>query len=80
MSYSKYKNIAYSNNDDGTFWPGVVEVPEEEQLIQESNQNQDSGISEEAKRIITAAVLIGLVFIAALLGNIYLFFYLLSLY
>ena len=73
MSYSKYKNIAYSNNDDGTFWPGVVEVPEEEQLIQESNQNQDSGISEEAKRIITAAVLIGLVFIAALLGNIYLF-------
>ena len=73
MSYSKYKNIAYSNNDDGTFWPGVVEVPEEEQLIQESNQNQDSGISEEAKRIITAAVLIALVFIATRLGNIYLF-------
>ena len=56
MSYSKYKNIKYSNNDDGTFWPGVVEVPDEDKLINEDVPNQNSGISEEAKRIITGAV------------------------
>tara|TARA_B100000131_G_scaffold129335_1_gene126223 strand:- start:159 stop:1082 length:924 start_codon:yes stop_codon:yes gene_type:complete len=73
MSYSKYNNIKYSNNDDGTFWPGVVEVPDEDKLINEGAPNQNSGISEEAKRIITGVVLIAIIFIATLLGNNYLF-------
>ena len=38
MSYLKFNLIKYSDNDDGTFWPGVVEVPEDKLF---NNEDQD---------------------------------------
>lgn len=79
MSYLKFNEIKYSNNDDGTFWPGIIEVPDEEFLDQDKIDDNNSsivkepGISEEAKRIVTAVLLIFILFIAAFLGNQYLF-------
>lgn len=73
MNYLKFKPVKYSKNDDVTFWPGVVEVPEEDEIIKSNNSSHDNGMSEEAKRIITAFILISIVFIATLLGKTYLF-------
>ena len=80
MSYLKFNEIKYSKNDDGTFWPGIIEVPEDEFLNQDevvdnsdSNIFAESSISEEVKRIMTAGVLIAILLITAFLGNKYLF-------
>ena len=77
MSYLKFNELIYSNNDDGTFWPGFVEVPEEELLddtiISDSNDQKPEGVSQEAQRIITAVILISILFIAFFLGQIFLY-------
>ena len=39
MNFSKYRTN-FSSEDDGTFWPGVVEIP-----IEENNNQQDESKS-----------------------------------
>ena len=77
MSYLKFNLIKYSDNDDGTFWPGVVEVPEDkliENVDQESSEeNNGTGFSEEAKRVITAVVLLAILFVAYFQGQIFIY-------
>ena len=39
MYFSKYK-LTFASDDDGTFWPGVIEVPNESEVhYEEENKN-----------------------------------------
>ena len=39
MNFSKYK-LTFASDDDGTFWPGVIEVPNESEVhYEEENKN-----------------------------------------
>ena len=56
MNFSKYKNTFVSDDDDGTFWPGVIEVPSENQLhYEEETKNQ---FIKNNPRIITGVILL----------------------
>ena len=54
MNFSKYRTN-FSSEDDGTFWPGVVEIP-----IEENNKQQDESKSSLTSnpRLFTAVALI----------------------
>ena len=54
MNFSKYRTN-FSSEDDGTFWPGVVEIP-----IEENNNQQDESKSSLTSnpRLFTAVALI----------------------
>ena len=54
MNFSKYRTN-FSSEDDGTFWPGVVEIP-----IEENNNQQDESKSSLSSnpRLFTAVALI----------------------
>ena len=73
----KFNAVIYSNNDDGTFWPGFVEVPGEELLdntkIPDSKEKKPEGVSEEAQRIITGVFLVSILFAAFFMGQIFIY-------
>jgi len=77
MSYLKFNAVIYSNNDDGTFWPGFVEVPEDKLFDDtdnsESNDEKNKGVGEEGQRIMTALILISVLLAAFFLGQIFLY-------
>ena len=55
MSYLKYKSF-FVSEDDGTFWPGVIEVPSESEIqYEEETKNQ---FIKDNPRIITGIILL----------------------
>ena len=52
MSYLKFK-FFFSSDEDGTFWPGVVELPVEKELTTENISNDEN----KNQRIITGLIL-----------------------
>ena len=55
MSYLKYKSF-FVSDDDGTFWPGVIEVPSESEIqYEEETKNQ---FIKDNPRIITGIILL----------------------
>ncbi len=56
MNFLKYKNNFVSADDDGTFWPGVIEVPSETEIhYEEETKNQ---FIKNNPRIITGVILL----------------------
>jgi len=57
MSYLKFKNnFASDGDDDGTFWPGVIEVPSETEVHYEEESNNQ--FIKNNPRIITGIILL----------------------
>ena len=54
MNFSKYK-FTFSSDEDGTFWPGVIEVPNES-VVQYEDDNQNKFIKNNP-RIVTGLIL-----------------------
>ena len=55
MNYLKFKT-SFVSDDDGTFWPGVIEVPAETEIkYEEETKNQ---IIKDNPRIITGIILL----------------------
>ena len=53
MNFSKYR-FNFSSDDDGTFWPGVIELPVEDK----EDNNKNSSKFNTNPRILTAIGLI----------------------
>ena len=54
MNFSKYK-LTFSSDDDGTFWPGVIEVPDESDVYyEEENKNK---FIKNNPRVVTGLIL-----------------------
>ena len=46
MSYSKFK-FFFSSDEEGTFWPGVVELPVDNEVSSVETTNDENIILEE---------------------------------
>ena len=69
MSYSKFNLYKYSNNDEGTFNPSFVEIPIDEDNIEEDYESDENpSINDESKRIITGIVLLAILVISFFTG------------
>ena len=54
MNFSKFK-LTFSSDDDGTFWPGVIEVPNESEIhYEEDNKNK---FIKNNPRVVTGLIL-----------------------
>jgi len=55
MNFLKFNNKYFSNDDDGTFWPGVIETPSDAEVhYEDENKNQ---FIKNNPRIITGVIL-----------------------
>ena len=69
MSYSKFNLYKYSNNDEGTFNPSFVEIPVDDDSIEEDYKSDETpSINDESKRIITGIALLALLVISFFTG------------
>ena len=59
MNYLRFKNL-YQSDNDGTFWPGYIELPDENDSS-EISTNQESSFFSSNPRVVTGLALIILV-------------------
>ena len=60
MNYLRYKKL-YQSDNDGTFWPGYVELPDEDDSSQINKDQEDNTFFSSNPRIVTGIVLLILV-------------------
>ena len=60
MNYLRFKKLFQSDND-GTFWPGYIELPDENDLSQISNNQEEPSFFSSNPRVVTGLALIVLV-------------------
>ena len=57
MNYLRYKKL-YQSDNDGTFWPGYVELPDEDDSSQINKDQEDNTFFSTNPRIVTGIVLL----------------------
>ena len=55
MNYLRYKKL-YQSDNDGTFWPGYVELPDEDDSSQINKDQEDNTFFSTNPRIVTGIV------------------------
>jgi len=66
MNYLRYKKL-YQSDNDGTFWPGYIELPDDNDLTEIETVNKDSSFFSSNPRVVTGLVL--LVIVAVMFSN-----------
>ena len=66
MNYLRYKKLFQSDND-GTFWPGYIELPDDNDLTEIETANKNSSFFSSNPRVITGLAL--LIIVAVMFSN-----------
>ena len=66
MNYLRFKKLFQSDND-GTFWPGYIELPDENDSSQISKNQDDPSFFSSNPRVVTGLALI--IIVAAMFIN-----------
>ena len=60
MNYLRYKKL-YQSENDGTFWPGYIELPDEDDPSNIDTNQEEKSFYSSNPRIVTGVVLLILV-------------------
>jgi len=66
MNYLRYKKL-YQSDNDGTFWPGYIELPDDNDLTEIETANKNSSFFSSNPRVITGLAL--LIIVAVMFSN-----------